>query len=95
VSTGTARRVTGLRTHGVLAKTGTAEISAEDRSNNAWMAGYLTRRNPTLAFAAVAYDVPHGDHGGEVAGALVSDFLEAVYADPDLRQSYMPEASGR
>ena len=80
---------------GVLAKTGTAEISVTTRANNAWFAGYTTRDHPSLAFAAVAYGVPDQEHGGDVAGVLVADFLRAVYADLELRRRYMPALSGR
>jgi cell division protein FtsI/penicillin-binding protein 2 len=92
VTRGTASKIEGLAELGVLAKTGTAEISTTTRHNNAWFAGYLTRAEPTLAFAAVAYDVPDGQHGAEVAGELIASFLTAVYEDEALRAAYLPKA---
>lgn len=91
---GTAGGLRGLRSLGVLGKTGTAEVSRAGH-NNAWFAGYLTRARPTLAFAAVVYMTPHGRHGGEVAGRLVAEVLERVSRRDRLRARYLPEASGR
>lgn len=95
VEWGTAEDIPRLYNLGVLGKTGTAEIAVSTGANNAWFAGYLTREAPTLAFAAVAYVVPDKEHGGDVAGAMVEEFLSAVHADEALRQRYMPGGSGR
>ena len=73
----------------VAGKTGTAEISRAGR-NNAWFAGFVPEDAPTLAFAAVVYDVREKQHGADVAGALAAQFLRAVHADPDLRERYLP-----
>lgn len=83
VREGTAAREAGLRELGVLAKTGTATVG-EPRSkiNNAWLAGYLTRERPTLAFAAVVYGVR--GYGAARAGPLVIAFLEKLRNDPQL-----------
>ncbi|MEM7205887.1 MAG: penicillin-binding transpeptidase domain-containing protein [Planctomycetota bacterium] len=94
VNGGTARNVVGLAELLVLAKTGTAEISTKTRANNAWFAGYLTEARPTLAFAAVAYSVPDGQHGAEAAGHLIADVLRAVQRDPTLRERYVPGVGG-
>lgn len=95
VTDGTARGVEGLRSWGVLAKTGTAEISTVTHHNNAWLAGYLTAKHPSLAFAAVAYDVPDLSHGADVAGALVAEFLRELHADAELRVRFLPGVTGR
>jgi len=91
VRSGTARHVNGLAELGVLAKTGTAEINRAG-ANNACFAGFVSERQPTLAFAAIAYNVPDGHHGASVAGTMVAEFLLSVARDPELQPVYLPEA---
>ncbi|MCC6669953.1 MAG: hypothetical protein IT458_02750 [Planctomycetes bacterium] len=93
VTVGSARKVRGLKRLGVLGKTGTAEVRRAGEPgvfNNAWFAGYTTRAAPTLVVVAVAYGVPDGQHGAEVGGAMVEDFLRRVHGAPELRARYLP-----
>jgi cell division protein FtsI/penicillin-binding protein 2 len=94
VTSGTADGVPALVQLGVLGKTGTAEINTQ-RRNNAWFAGFVSRAQPTLAFAAVAYDVPDAEHGGEGVARLVARFLQSVAADARLQPLYLPEVEAR
>ena len=76
----------------VSAKTGTAEVNEKTGDNNAWFAGYLPpsgREGVQLVFCAVAYRVPRGFYGGEVAGELVADFLARIAADEITRVRYL------
>lgn len=98
VTSGTARKVEALATFQVLGKTGTAEVGAGDKENNAWFAGYLPwsgRSGVQLCFCAVVYWVPNGEHGGEVAGGLVADLLTAIQGDADLQARYLLPGGGR
>ena len=62
----------------VAAKTGTAETGDGDRAN-AWAIGFAPADNPQIAFAVIV----EGDetnptpHGGDVAGPVAKDVLEA------------------
>ena len=69
-------------------KTGTAEVSGAG-DNNAWLAGYIGGERPRLAFASVAYFVPQGDYGAEVAGPMFRNFLRRVREDPELSEEYL------
>lgn len=94
ITEGTAHGIPALLQCGVLGKTGTAEIDANKR-NNAWFAGFVTRARPTMAFAAVAYDVPDAEHGGEGVARLVARFLDRVAGDLRLQPTYLPEVEAR
>ena len=88
VREGTADREQALQEFGVLAKTGTATVGEPDsKINNAWLAGYLTRERPTLAFAAVVYRVE--GYGASQAGPLVTAFLQMLRKDLALREAYL------
>ena len=88
VREGTAARELRLRELGVLAKTGTATVGGPaSKINNAWLAGYLTRERPTLAFAVVVYRVR--GYGAARAGPLVTAFLEKLRNDEELREAYL------
>jgi cell division protein FtsI/penicillin-binding protein 2 len=88
VRLGTAKRESALAEMGVLAKTGTATVGTPtSKINNAWLAGYLTRERPTLAFAAVVYSVE--GYGAAWAGPLVTVFLQKLRNDPRLREAYL------
>ncbi|MHC4851654.1 MAG: penicillin-binding transpeptidase domain-containing protein [Planctomycetota bacterium] len=88
VREGTAARERRLFELGVLAKTGTATVGkSTSKINNAWLAGYLTRERPTLAFAAVVYSVR--GYGAARSGPLVTAFLEKLRNDPELREEYL------
>jgi len=88
-------KVPGLQRHGVLGKTGTAEVSKRG-DNNAWFAGYLAQPSlggVQLAFAAVVYHVPDKYYGGVVAGQFLCAILDRIAADPLLAHRYLdPEA---
>ena len=79
VESGTARSVAGLRRLGAFGKTGTAEV-VRGRKNNAWFAGFcqVPWYPRPVAFAAAAYLVEDGQHGGDVAGEMIADILEAI-----------------
>lgn len=97
VLTGTASKLRLLAELGVLGKTGTAEIG-RDGENNAWFAGYLPplgQAGTQLCFCAVVYWVEDGRHGGDAAGQLVVDVLEAVRADTELHTRYLAPEGGR
>lgn len=88
VREGTAKQQVGLAELGVLAKTGTATVGpSTSKINNAWLAGYLTRERPTLAFAAVVYEVR--GYGAARAGPLITRFLKKLQEDPELRETYL------
>lgn len=91
VERGTARKLARLLDLGVHAKTGTAEIT-DAGHNNAWFAGYFPwtgRGGMQLAFCAVVYRVPDGEHGNEAAGELVVDFIRQMEANPQLKDRYL------
>ena len=69
-------------------KTGTAEVTAAG-DNNAWLAGYIGGELPRMAFASVAYFVPQGEYGAEVAGPMFQIFLNKVREDPELSEEYL------
>jgi len=89
VTRGTAARVATLARLGAVGKTGTAEVGTV-HENNAWFAGWVRGTPPSLAFAAVVYEVPHGEHGAEVAGDLVGRILQRVHAHEELRARWLP-----
>jgi len=98
VEVGTARRITGLADFRVRGKTGTAEVGARDKENNAWFAGYLpwtSRGGVQLCFCSVIYWVPDGTHGAEAAGGIVSDLLAGMNADASLRGRYVTPGGGK
>lgn len=91
VERGTAKRLERLVDLNVHAKTGTAEITAAGH-NNAWFAGYFPwtgRGGMQLAFCAVVYRVPNGEHGSTAAGELVVDFIRQMEANPQLKDRYL------
>ncbi|MBI5852439.1 MAG: hypothetical protein HZB39_15600 [Planctomycetes bacterium] len=102
VTQGTARAIrataerlrssSGLVLHG---KTGTAEVTADGRLNNAWFAGFVGAGGDTrFAFAAVEYRTD--DHGGTIAAPIAARFLEAVLDDDALRAQWLdPTPRGR
>lgn len=93
VQNGTARRLRRLDELGVSGKTGTAEVGRRGE-NNAWFAGYLPplgEEGAQLCFCAVVYWVQDAVHGGEAAGQLVVDFLDALSRDPSLRRRFLTE----
>ena len=64
VDHGTAKALARLQAHGVMGKTGTAEVS-EAGNNNAWFAGYVPATagaEVQLCFCAVVYFVRDGEH---------------------------------
>jgi len=93
VQEGTASRLGAvLKQYDVHAKTGTAEVGSRDKENNAWFAGYLPFESlggVQLAFCAVCYWVPHGEHGADVAGKMVADLLTEMQRDDRLRDYYL------
>jgi penicillin-binding protein 2 len=97
VRSGTASGLVGLRDLGVCGKTGTADVDDEHHENNAWFAGYApcAASGMQLVFCAVVYWVPNGEHGADVAGELVSDFLASVQADSALCERYLAGGGGR
>jgi penicillin-binding protein 2 len=97
VATGTARRLRTLEQLGVCGKTGTAQIRVTGQ-NNAWFAGYLPQPSlggQQLCCCAVVYSVQDKVHGGDAAGQIVVDVLDAVRDDPTLRARYLPPGAGR
>jgi penicillin-binding protein 2 len=79
-SRGTAR-LPLLRRLGAAGKTGTAETGRRKDGvplNHAWFAGYAPFDHPTLAFAVVVEDVPHGVHGGDIAAPIAAEILAAA-----------------
>lgn len=97
VLTGTARGQRSLRDFQVLGKTGTAEIGKQGQ-NNAWFAGFVPwsgRGGVQLCFAAVVYWVPDRVHGGDAAGELVGNVLQAIASDAELHERYLRPESGR
>lgn len=97
VEAGTAKRIDTLRRLQVRGKTGTAEVGTQQQ-NNAWFAGYLpspSREGVQLCCCAVVYWVPDSVHGGEAAGQIVAEFLEAMQASAELDAHYVRPESGR
>lgn len=95
VTQGTARAIrataerlassSGLVLHG---KTGTAEVTADGRLNNAWFAGFVGAGDDArFAFAAVEYRTD--DHGGTIAAPIAARFVEAVLDDDALRAQWL------
>ncbi len=71
---GTARKVAAFSRLRASAKTGTAEVGGS-AGDHAWIAGFLPREAPRLAFAVL---VENAGHGGEVAGPVAGEILEAA-----------------
>jgi penicillin-binding protein 2 len=71
---GTARN-RGLERHRAAGKTGTAQISAEDRSLHAWFAGYAPAENPRVVVVVVVHQ--QDGSGGDVAAPIAARFLDA------------------
>ncbi len=97
VERGTAKSLPLLAELGVHGKTGTAEVGARDE-NNAWFAGWLPPGGDAgvqLCCCAVVYWVEDGVHGGDAAGQLVVDVLQALRADPVLHARYLAPEGGR
>ncbi|MCA8949025.1 MAG: hypothetical protein KDE27_05950, partial [Planctomycetes bacterium] len=95
VQRGTAKRIEALARFQVYGKTGTAEVGTVEQENNAWFAGFLpwTAQGGTqLAFCAVVYWVPNGEHGADAAGTVVGELLERLDADPELQHRYITPA---
>jgi len=98
VESGTARHVAVLADFQVHGKTGTAEVGARDKENNAWFAGYLpwaAAGGVQPCFCAVVYWVPHGVHGGEPAAQIAGDLLVALRSDLELAARYLQPGGGR
>lgn len=73
---GTARRIEALARFHASAKTGTAETGTSE-GDHAWIAGFAPRSDPRIAFAVL---IENAGHGGEVAGPVAGEILEAVFA---------------
>lgn len=76
VTTGTARRIEGLKELGVAGKTGTAQ-TGRSNENHAWFAGYAPYDNPEVSFAVVIHRT--SDHGGTVSGPIAAKTLSAYF----------------
>ncbi len=72
----------GLDVFEAAAKTGTAE-TAQNKPTHAWIVGYAPASNPQVAF--VVYRELCDLHGGEGAGPIAAECLEAFFARESAR----------
>jgi peptidoglycan glycosyltransferase len=72
--TGTAAQIPGVA---VAGKTGTAELSANSRSYDAWFIFFAPAENPVVAGAVVVENQPNG-FGGAVAAPIAKAIMQAI-----------------
>jgi len=73
--TGTAAALQGIR---VAGKTGTAEVGAQAELTQPWFIGFAPVDDPKIAVAVTLERQPGGASGGETAGPIARQVLEAL-----------------
>lgn len=73
---GTGYKTVRLDSVSIAGKTGTAEAGG-GRPDHAWFAGYVPAERPRIAFVVV---LEHAGSGGQAAGPVAREFVEALLA---------------